>query len=70
MPPRPRTSDADSPPPETPAPSESVASAPSLRPASEASDPEVHRLLFERSATTDSVVLERIAGQLAELGYA
>jgi hypothetical protein len=76
MPPRTRATDADatSPagPPSSPPPPEPVAPSP-LHPASEASDPDVHRLLFERQAAAgppvDQAALDRIAGELADLGY-
>lgn len=68
MPPRTRTADADPAPAEAPSSPEPVAS-PSLRPASESSDPAVHRLLFERQAATSPAALELIAAELAELGY-
>lgn len=58
------------------APEPEVAAAPfaaALRPASEASHPDVHVLLFERQAATgrgDREALDRIAAALAELGFA
>lgn len=43
---------------------------PSLTPASESTDPVVHRLMFEREAHAGNErELSRIAVELAELGY-
>lgn len=66
MPPRTRTEETA---PDAPPANTVAAAAPSLRPAAEASDPAVHRLLFERQAAASSDVLDAIAAELAELGY-
>lgn len=77
MPPRTRMTDADPPPqagPSSPSEASEPVASPPLRPASEAADPDVHRLMLERMAAAeppvDQPAIDRINVELAELGFA
>lgn len=64
----------DTPPPADPPASVAAPTTPPLRPVAEASDPDVHRLVFERQAAetspVDQAAVDRINAELAELGFA